>query len=51
MRNTKYNTFGIIIPGFSDSDSDTGNDIPSISSDILGISYRKNRYNRFIKNM
>ena len=51
MRNTRYNTFAIVIPGFSDSESDIGNDIPSISSDILGISNRKNRYTRFIENM
>ena len=51
MRNTSYNTFAIVITGFTDSESDTGNDIMSISSDILGISNWKNRYTRFIKNM
>ena len=47
MQNTRYNAFAIVIPGFSDSESDTGNDIPSVSSDIFGISNRKNRYTRF----
>ena len=47
MRNTRYNTFAIVIPRFSDSESDIGNDIPSISNDILGISNRKNRHIRY----
>ena len=51
MWNTRCNTFAIIIPGFSDSESDIGNDIPSISSDIIGMLNQKNRYTRFIKNM
>ena len=44
MRNTKYNAFEIVIPGFSKSESDIGNDIPGISSDILGTSNRKKGY-------
>ena len=46
-----YNVFVIIIPGFSESESDIGNDILSISSDTLSISNRKNQYTRYIKNM
>ena len=40
MRNTRYNAFIIVIPGFSENESDIGNDIPSISGDILGIAYQ-----------
>ena len=40
-----------MLPGFSESESDTGNNIPSMSNDTLGISYRKNWKNRFMKNM
>ena len=49
--NTRYNAFVIVIPGFSESESDIVNDIPSISSDILGILNWKNWYTRFIENM
>ena len=41
----------IFIPGFSESESDIRNNIPSISSDIIGISNQKNKVTRFIKNM
>ena len=34
MRNTKYNVFITVIPEFLENESDTGNDIPSISGDI-----------------
>ena len=39
------------LPGFSDSESDTGKDVSSILSDTLGISNQKNSYTSFIKNM
>ena len=42
VQNTIYNAFIIVIPGFPEIGSDIGNDILSISSDILGISNRKN---------
>ena len=42
MQNTRYNTFVIVIPGFPETESDIGTDIPSISSDIIGISNSKN---------
>ena len=48
MGNTTHNEFAIIIPGFSESESDIGNDIPSISNVLLGISNRKNRYTRHV---
>ena len=51
MRNTKYNAFEIVISGFSESESDNGNDIPGISSDIMSTSNRKKGYARYIKNM
>ena len=38
------------MPGFSESELVTGNDIPGISRVILGISDR-NQYTRYIKNM
>ena len=40
MRNTKYNAFEIVIPGFSESESDIGNDMSSSNQkkDIQGIS-------------
>ena len=41
MQNTKNNTFAIVIPGFSDSESDIRIDTRSISSDMLDISNRK----------
>ena len=41
MRNTGYNTIEMVIPGFSESKSDIGNDMPGISSDILGTSIGK----------
>ena len=41
----------IVIPGFSESESYIENDIPSISRDTLGISNRKSRYAKYIKNM
>ena len=43
--------FVIVIPGFPESESYTGNAIPSIPSDTLGISNRKSRYARYINNM
>ena len=50
MRSTRHDAFAILIPGFSESELGTGNDIPGISRDILGISDR-NQYTRYIKNM
>ena len=41
----------MVIPCFSESEIDTGNDIPGISSNILNISNRKNHCTRYIKNM
>ena len=51
MRNIRYKAFAIVTPGFSESESDIGNNIPGVSSDILGISNRKKRYTRYINNM
>ena len=42
MGNTRHNKFVIVISGFSESENDIGNDISSISNDILGISNQKN---------
>ena len=54
MRNTRYNPFEIVIPGFSESKSDIGNDIPGISCDILGTSNQKKRiyyvYQEYVTN-
>ena len=47
----KYNAFGIVIPSFSESQIDNGNDIPSISSGIILITNRRNRCTSFIENM
>ena len=41
VQNSRHNAFVIVIPGFPESESDIGNNIPSISSDILDISNRK----------
>ena len=41
MKYIKRNEFVTVIPGFSESESDIGNDTPSISSDVLNISNRK----------
>ena len=38
MQNTRCNAYVIVIPVFSESESDTEDDIPSILNDILGIS-------------
>ena len=38
MQNTRCNAFAIVVPGFSDRESDIGNDISGILSDILGMS-------------
>ena len=39
------------MPGFPESESKIGNDITGTSSNILGISNRKNRFSRYVKNM
>ena len=41
-------TYAIVIPAFSENDRD---DIPSILSDMFGISNQKNKYTRFVKYM
>lgn len=41
MRNRRCNAFGIVLPNFSESESDIENDIPYISSNILDISNQK----------
>ena len=48
VRNTRYNAFVIVTPGFSKSEGDIGNNILGISSDIMVISNRKYRYTRYI---
>ena len=50
MRYTWYDKFVIVLPGFSQRESDIGTDI-RISTDILAISNQKNRYPTFIKEM
>ena len=42
MRNTRNNALIIVITGFPEIESDTGTDIPSISSDIFGITNWQN---------
>ena len=42
VQNTWHNAFVIVIPRFSENEKDIGNDIPSIPSDTVGISNRKN---------
>ena len=41
MRKTMYHAFVIVRSGFSESESNMGNDKSSVSSDTLGISNRK----------
>ena len=47
----QYNKFAIVITDFSQTESDTGADIPKISSDIPAILNHKNTYTMFVKNM
>ena len=50
-RNNRYNALFLLYQIFLESEIDIANDIPIISSYILGISNRKNQYTRFIKKM
>ena len=46
MRNTRYIAFVIVMSGFPEIESHTGNDIPSISSDILSPSRHTTSFQR-----